>query len=69
MLFRSGFQQPVKAYEKGNAPMIATLQNSIASRDLVFAKDASTSKSQSTYVVNKAELGKAVTASFTLTHK
>ncbi len=64
-----GFQQPVKAYEKGNAPMIATLQNSIASRDLVFAKDASTSKSQSTYIVNKAELGKAVTASFTITHK
>ncbi len=64
-----GFQQPVKAYEKGNAPMIATLQNSIASRDLVFAKDSSAGKSQSTYVVNKAELGKAVTASFTITHK
>jgi len=64
-----GFQQPVRAYEKGNAPMIASLQGSIASRDLVLAKDPSSSKVQATYVVNKAELGKAVTASFTISHK
>ena len=64
-----GFQQPVKTYERGNAPMIASLQGIIASRDLVFAKDTSSSKSQATYVVNKAEVGKAVTASFDLTHK
>lgn len=65
-----GFQQPVtKPYQTGNAPMIASLQTSIASRDLVFAKDTSSSKSQATYVVNKAELGKAVTASFTINHK
>lgn len=64
-----GFQQPVKAYEKGNAPMIASLQGTIASRDLVFAKDSASSKVQATYVVNKAEVGKAVTASFDLTHK
>jgi serine/threonine-protein kinase len=64
-----GFQQPVKGYEKGNAPMIASLQGSIASRDLVLAKDPSSSKVQATYIVNKAELGKAVTASFTISHK
>jgi len=65
-----GFQQPVKDYEKGSAPMIATLQGSIASRDLVFAKDSSSSKTpQATYVVNKADVGKAVTASFTISHK
>ena len=64
-----GFQQPVKTNEKANAPMIATLQGTIASRDLVFAKDSATSKIQATYVVNKAEVGKAVTASFDLTHK
>lgn len=64
-----GFQQPVKTYEKGNAPMIASLQGTIASRDLVFAKDSASSKVQATYVVNKAEVGKAVTASFDLTHK
>lgn len=64
-----GFQQPVKSYERGSAPMIATLQGSIASRDLVLAKDSASSKIQATYVVNKAEVGKAVTASFDLTHK
>ena len=64
-----GFQQPVKTYEKGNAPMIASLQGTIASRNLVFAKDSASSKVQATYVVNKAEVGKAVTASFDLTNK
>ncbi len=65
-----GFSQPVtKPFQSGSAPMIASLQSSIQSRDLVLAKEPSTSKTQATYVVNKAELGKAVTASFTITHK
>ena len=64
-----GFDRPVKSFQPGNATMIAELQGSIQSRDLVFAKDSGTSKTQATYVVNKAEVGKAVTASFNLTHK
>jgi hypothetical protein len=65
-----GFQQPVREYGRGSAPMIASLQGSIASRDLVFTKDTNAAaKSQATYIVNKSEVGKAVTASFTITHK
>ena len=65
-----GFDRPVKGFEPGSATMIAELRSSIQSRDLVFQKDAANSKTpQATYVVNKAEVGKAVTASFNLTHK
>lgn len=65
-----GFEKPVmKSFEAGSAQMIASLETQIQSRDLVFAKDAASSKMQATYVVNKAEVGKAVTASFNLTHK
>ena len=65
-----GFDRPVKSFEPGSATMIAELRSSIQPRDLVFQKDAANSKTpQATYVVNKAEVGKAVTASFNLTHK
>jgi len=65
-----GFDRPVRSFERGNGTMIAELQNSIASRDLIFAKDRAPVKGQrASYVVNKAEVGKAVTASFNLTHK
>ena len=65
-----GFDRPVKGFEPGSATMIAELRSSIQPRDLVFHKDAANSKTpQATYVVNKAEVGKAVTASFNLTHK
>lgn len=65
-----GFDRPVKSFEPGSATMIAELRSSIQSRDLVFQKDAANAKTpQATYVVNKAEVGKAVTASFNLTHK
>ncbi|MGE3490373.1 MAG: serine/threonine-protein kinase [Vicinamibacterales bacterium] len=66
-----GFDRPVQSFERGSPALIAALSDSIQSRDLVFAKDtASGGKGpQATYVVNKAELGKSVTASFTLTHK
>jgi len=66
-----GFDRPVQTFERGSPALIAELTSSIQSRDLVFQKDpASKGKAQqATYVVNKAEVGKAVTASFTLTHK
>lgn len=66
-----GFDRPVKSMERGNGTMIAELAQSIQSRDLVFQSDKSANgKSKpATYVVNKAEVGKAVTASFDLIHK
>lgn len=65
-----GFDRPVQSFERGSPALIAELRNSIQSRDLVFAKDSAKSKTpQATYVVNKAEVGKAVTASFDLKHK
>jgi serine/threonine-protein kinase len=65
-----GFDRPVKSFETGSPAMIAALKTTIQSRDLVFAKDTAASKTpQATYVVNKAEVGKAVTASFDLSHK
>ena len=65
-----GFDRPVRSFESGSPAMIAELRTSIQSRDLVFAKDAGgASKTQATYVVNKADVGKAVSASFNLTHK
>ncbi len=65
-----GFDRPVKTMERGNGTLVAELASSIQSRDLVFAKDRNPVKGQrASYVVNKAELGKAVTASFNLTHK
>ncbi len=66
-----GFDRPVKAFEGTSSTFVAKLSQSIQSRDLVLEKDrASAGKGpQATYVVNKAELGKAVTASFTLNHK
>ena len=64
-----GFERPAKSFQPGSNTLIAELRSSIQSRDLVFAKDASSSTMQATYVVNKSEVGKAVTASFSLTHK
>ncbi len=65
-----GFDRPVKAFERSSPTLVATLAQSIQSRDLVLEKDKSSAgKGPATYVVNQAELGKAVTASFTLNHK
>lgn len=65
-----GFDRPVRTMERGNGVLIAELRSSVQSRDLVFTKDRATVKGQrATYVVNKAEVGKAVTASFNLIHK
>lgn len=65
-----GFDRPVRSMERGNATLVAELRNSVQSRDLVFAKDKAPVKGQrASYVVNKAEVGKAVTASFNLIHR
>jgi serine/threonine-protein kinase len=66
-----GFDRPVNSFERGSPTLVAELAGSIQSRDLILQKDAASAGkgSQATYVVNKADLGKAVTASFTLAHK
>ena len=64
-----GFDRPVKSFQPGSGALIAELQSSIQSRDLVFQSDKSGKSQPATYVVNKAEVGKSVTASFNLTHK
>ena len=65
-----GFDRPVKAFERSSPTLVAQLQGQIASRDLILSKDSPATKGvQATYVVNKAELGKAVTAKFTINHK
>jgi serine/threonine-protein kinase len=65
-----GFDRPVTTFERSSPALVAQLQSTIASRDLILAKDRTSTKGQqATYVVNKAELGKAVTAKFTINHK
>jgi hypothetical protein len=69
-----GFDQPVTKTETVNASVVGALQASIKSRDLVLQKDRgdrvpSTGRtSQATYVVNRAEVGKAVAAVIELIH-
>lgn len=68
-----GFGRPVTKAETLTASVVQDLQQSIRSRDLVFEKDKSSAGKpgiqQATYVVNRAEVGKAVTATITLTHQ
>lgn len=68
-----GFGRPVTKAETLTASVVQDLQQSIRSRDLVFEKDKSSAGipgiRQATYVVNRAEVGKAVTATITLTHQ
>lgn len=65
-----GFDRPVKAFERSSPTLVAQLQGTIASRDLILSKDPAPAKGvQATYVVNKAELGKAVTARFAINHR
>ena len=63
-----GFERPVKSFEAGSGTMIAELRSSIQPRDLVFKKDPN-DPGASVFIVNKSDLSKSVTASFTLTHK
>ena len=72
-----GKRTAVQAVEMPEAPqlrasVVEELQQSIRPRDLILEKDraalAAGKTSQATYVVNKSEVGKAVSASITLTH-
>jgi hypothetical protein len=68
-----GFTRPVTRPETLTASMVQELQQSVRSRDLVFTKDKSSGAKagvrQSTYVVNRAEVGKAVTTTISLIHQ
>jgi serine/threonine protein kinase len=68
-----GFTRPVNKAETLTASVVQELQQSVRSRDLVFQKDqASGGKpgvKQATYVVNRADVGKAVTATISLIHQ
>jgi serine/threonine protein kinase len=69
-----GFSRPVTKPETLTASAVTQLQNTIASRDLSFGRDPKAAvKSgniiQANYVVNKSEMGKAVSASLTLKHE
>lgn len=68
-----GFGRPVTRAETLTASVVQNLQQSIRSRDLVFQKDQSNGGKpgvrQATYVVNRAEVGKAVTATISLIHQ
>lgn len=66
--------KPVTKPETLTASAVTSLQGAIASRDLSFGRDPKPSTKsgniiQANYVVNKSELGKAVSASFTLKHE
>ena len=68
-----GFDKPVTRRESLNASVVESLQNSIRSRDLTFERDTRPQAQggkiiQASYVVNRAELGKAVSVSITLNH-
>ncbi len=68
-----GFDRPVTKPETILASVVDDLRNRITSRDLIFEKDAAPitdagARSQATYVVNRTELGQAVSASITLSH-
>ena len=65
-----GFDRPVRAFERSSPALVAQLEGAIASRDLILSKDSTAAKGvHATYVVNRAELGKAVTAKFTINHQ
>jgi hypothetical protein len=67
-----GFNRPVTATQELPASVVDDLQSSVRSRDLIIQRDRSESGSslqQATYVVNRDEVGKAVTALIELTHK
>jgi len=68
-----GFTRPVSKAETLTASVVQELQQSVRSRDLVFTKDKSSGGKpgvkQATYVVNRAEVGKAVTTTISLIHQ
>lgn len=68
-----GFTRPVTKAETLTASVVRELQQSVRSRDLVFTKDSSSGGKpgarQATYVVNRTEVGKAVTTTISLIHQ
>ena len=66
-----GFNRPVTRLESVRAAVVEDLKSSVRSRDLVFERErpaAGTKPSQATFVVNKEEVGKAVSAVILLVH-
>ena len=66
-----GFNRPVTRMESVQAAVVRDLQNTIRSRDLIFERErpaAGAKPSQSTFVVNREEVGKAVSAVIQLVH-
>ena len=68
-----GFTRPVTKAETLTASVVKQLQQSVRSRDLVLTKDSSSGGKpgvrQATYVVNRTEVGKAVTTTISLSHQ
>ena len=70
-----GFAKPGAQPERLNASVVESVQQSIRSRDLTFARDERPQTIQggkiiqANYVVNRAELGKSVAVSLSLTHQ
>jgi len=66
-----GFNRPVTRLESVRAAVVEDLKSSVRSRDLVFERErpaAGAKPSQATFVVNKEEVGKAVSAVILLVH-
>ena len=68
-----GFARPVTKSETLTASVVKELQQTVRSRDLVFTKDTASGGKpgvkQATYVVNRTEVGKAVTTTISLIHQ
>jgi serine/threonine-protein kinase len=67
-----GFNKPVTGTVETPAAVVDKLQNSVQSRDLFIQRDRTEAGGivqQATYVVNRDEVGKAVTAFIQLIHK
>ena len=68
-----GFTRPVTKAETLTASVVKQLQQSVRSRDLVLTKDSSSGGKpgvrQATFVVNRTEVGKAVTTTISLSHQ
>ena len=70
-----GFAKPGAQPERLNASVVESVQQSIRSRDLTFARDEKPQAVsggkiiQANYVVNRAELGKSVAVSISLKHQ
>ena len=70
-----GFAKPGAEPARLNASVVESVQNSIRSRDLTFARDERPQTVQggkviqANYVVNRAELGKSVAVSISLKHQ